>query len=109
MLYKIMTRWFTRKGFFRNSDEIDQLIQAINEQSADQKQTLETFDKAMNNFATQRSLEACLEALNASMQIANIRGKLVEYYINYARLLEKEEIRLSRIQDKDSQTSTDQP
>ena len=87
MLYQIMTRWFDTKDFSRNSNEIDQLIQTINEQSAEQ-----------------RSLETCLEALNTSMQIANIRGKLVECYMYYARLLEKEVIRLSKIKDlKDSQ------
>ena len=32
----------------------------------------------MNEFATERSLETCLEALNTSMQIASIRAKLVE-------------------------------
>ena len=38
------------------------------------------------------------------MQIANIRGKLVECYVYYARLLEKEVIRLSNIKEmKDSQ------
>jgi hypothetical protein len=46
--------------------------------------------KAMNNFASERSLESCLEALNASMQIANIRGKLVECFEHYTRLLERE-------------------
>lgn len=104
MLYQIMTRWFNSKDFSRNSDEIDQLIQTINEQSAEQRQIVDSFNKAMNNFAEQRSLESCLEALNTSMQIANIRGKLVECYVYYARLLEKEVIRLSKIKDmKDSQ------
>ena len=36
-----MTRWFTIKGFFRNSDEIDQLVQDINE-NADRR-TLDAF------------------------------------------------------------------
>lgn len=62
------------------------------------------FSRAMNNFATDRSLETCLEALNASMQIANIRTKLVESYEYYARLLESELTRLNRLQNKDKQT-----
>jgi hypothetical protein len=49
----------------------------------------------MNNFASERSLETCLEALNASMQVANIRGKLVECYEYYGRLLEREIVRLN--------------
>jgi methyl-accepting chemotaxis protein len=99
MPYRMMARRFNIKDFSNNSDEVDQLIQTINEQSAEQRRILEVFNRAMNDFATQRSLETCLEALNASMQIANIRGKLVECYEYYARLLEKEVIRLSRIQD----------
>ena len=55
-----------------------------------------TFNKAMNNFASERTLESCLEALNASMQIANIRGKLVECYEYYSKLLEREVVRLNR-------------
>ena len=77
-----MTRWFNTKDFSRNSNEIDQLIQTINEQSAEQRQIVDSFNKAMNN----------------------IRGKLVECYVYYARLLEKEVIRLSNIKEmKDSQ------
>ncbi|MCD6037390.1 MAG: hypothetical protein K0S67_1278 [Nitrososphaeraceae archaeon] len=73
-----MTRWFNTKDFSRNSNEIDQLIQTINEQSAEQRQIVDSFK--------------------------NIRGKLVECYVYYARLLEKEVIRLSKIKDmKDSQ------
>ena len=57
MLYQIMTRWFNTKDFSRNSNEIDQLIQTINEQSAEQRRIVDSFNKAMNNFAEQRSLE----------------------------------------------------
>jgi hypothetical protein len=50
----------------------------------------------MNDFATDRSLETCLDALNLAMQLANIRAKLAESYEFYARLLEKEITRLNR-------------
>ena len=50
----------------------------------------------MNDFATDRSLETCLDALNLAMQLANIRGKLAESYEFYARLLEKEITKLNR-------------
>ena len=82
------------------SDEIDQLTQAINEYSSEERKAIADFRKAMNDFATDRSVETCLESLNASMQIANIRAKLVESYEYYARLLEREITRLNR-QTKD--------
>ena len=82
------------------SDEIDQLTQAINEYSSEERKALADFRKAMNDFATDRSVETCLESLNASMQIANIRAKLVESYEYYARLLERQITKLNR-QTKD--------
>ena len=54
--------------------------------------------KAMNDFATERSLETCLDALNLSMQLANIRGKLAESYEYYARMLEQEITKLRKSQ-----------
>lgn len=88
-----MTR-FKDKNFISLS--VDELANTINEQSSEERKMLNTFSKAMNDFASERSLESCLEALNASMQIANIRGKLVECYEHYARLLERDIIRLNR-------------
>jgi hypothetical protein len=95
-----MVDWFKGRGFFGGSDEIDQLTQAINEASDEQRKLLGIFNKAMNNFATERSLESCLDALNASIQIATIRGKLVESYEYYARLLEREIMRLGKAGDR---------
>jgi hypothetical protein len=95
-----MASWFRPRGFPSISDEIDQLTRTINEQSSEQRKVMDTFNRAMNNFATERSIETCLEALNASMQIANIRAKLVESYKYYARLLEMEVIKLNRLKDK---------
>ena len=89
-----MSSWFKDKNSF--SGEIDELANTINEQSSEERKMISTFSKAMNNFASERSLESCLEALNASMQIANIRGKLVECFEHYARLLEREVVRLNR-------------
>ena len=87
--------WF-KKSFSYTVDEIDQLTQTINEQGSEQRKAMNAFSKAMNSFATERSLETCLEALNTSIQIANIRGKLVESYEYYARLLEKEITRINK-------------
>lgn len=90
-----MVDWLKGKGF-GGSDEIDQLTKTINEQSDEQRRIIAQFNKAMNEFAAERSLETCLDALNLSMQLANIRGKLAESYEYYARLLEREITRLSR-------------
>ena len=91
-----MTSWFKDKNSISFSGEIDELANTISEQSSEERKMVSTFSKAMNNFASERSLESCLEALNTSMQIANIRGKLVECYEHYARLLERDVIRLNR-------------
>jgi hypothetical protein len=96
-----MTR-FKDKNFVSLS--VDELANTINEQSSEERNMLNTFSKAMNNFASERSLESCLEALNASMQITNIRGKLVECYEHYARLLEREVVRLSRKNENPAKT-----
>jgi hypothetical protein len=90
-----MVDWFKNAGL-GSGDEIDQLTKTINEQSDEQRKVLSQFNKAMNAFATERSLETCLEALNLSMQLANIRAKLAESYEFYARMLEREITRLRR-------------
>lgn len=89
-----MVDWFKNGG--GSDDEIDQLTKTINEHSDDQRKIMSQFNKAMNDFASERSLEACLDALNLSMQLANVRGKLAESYEYYARMLEREITRLNR-------------
>ncbi len=84
------------RGGGNSSTDIDQLANSINDQSDEQRKLTAQFNKAMNSFATDRSLETCLDALNLAMQLANIRGKLAESYEYYARLLEKEITRLGR-------------
>lgn len=91
-----MVDWFKNVGFGSSGDEIDQLTKTINEHSDEQRKIMSQFNKAMNDFAAERSLETCLDALNLSMQLANIRGKLAESYEHYARMLEREITRLSR-------------
>ena len=89
-----MPDWLKGKG--SSGDEIDQLNNTINDHSAEQRKILNQFNAAMNAFATDRSLETCLDALNLAMQLANIRGKLAESYEFYARMLEREITRLGR-------------
>jgi hypothetical protein len=86
-----------------DSDEIDELNQTINEQSDEQRKIAARFGKAMNDFATERSLETCLDALNLSIQLANIRAKVSSSWEHYARLLEGEVVRLSRQAEKKQQ------
>lgn len=89
-----MPDWLKGRG--APNDEIDQLTNTINDQGAEQRKVMDQFNRAMNDFATDRSLETCMDALNLAMQLANIRGKLAESYEFYARLLEKEITKLSR-------------
>jgi hypothetical protein len=90
-----MADWLKGKGF-AGSNDIEQLTKTINEHSDEQRKIIVQFNKAMNEFATERSLETCLDALNLSMQLANVRGKLAESYEYYARLLEREITSLRR-------------
>lgn len=90
-----MVDWFKNTGL-GSGDEIDQLAKTINEHSDEQRKIMSQFNKAMNDFAAERSLETCLDALNLSMQLANVRGKLAESYEYYARTLEREITRLRR-------------
>jgi hypothetical protein len=87
-----MAGWFRRGG----SDDVDDLEKAINELGDEQRKLVARFEKAMNGFATDRSLETCLDALNISIQLANTRGKLSEAWEHYARIMEGEVARLSR-------------
>lgn len=106
-----MASWIKDKGknLLGNVDEIEVLTQVINELSGEQRKAIEIFNRAMNDFATERSVESCLDALNASMQIANIRGKLVESYEYYARMLEQEVTALMRNREKTSGSSKQGP
>lgn len=87
---------FKGRGFSSKSDEVDELTKTINEQSDEQRKIVTQFNAAMNLFATERSLETCLEALNAAIQLANVRSKISDSYEYYARLLEREVIRLTK-------------
>lgn len=84
-------------GLFGGKEgDIDELTKMINEQSDEQRKLVARFGKAMSEFATDRSLETCLDALNLSIQLANVRAKLAQSYEHYARMLEGEVTRLSR-------------
>lgn len=84
-----------------DSKSVEDIEKLINENSSEHQQLLESFKESMNIFATERSLDTCLQSLNISIQLASIRSTLMELYKSYCRILEKEVIRLRKItQDK---------
>ncbi len=92
----MMRDLFKGRSFSSKSDEVDELTKTINEQSDEQRKIVSQFDRAMNAFATERSLETCLEALNLAIQLSNVRNKIAESYEYYARMLEREVVRLTK-------------
>lgn len=78
------------------SADVEELTNLINDQSSEQKNLIIQFKSAMNRFASERSLDSCLEALNVCMQLTNTRRRLLESYQRYSRLLENEITRISK-------------
>ena len=78
------------------SVDVEELTNLINDQSSEQKNLIIQFKSAMNRFASERSLDSCLEALNVCMQLTNTRRRLLESYQRYSRLLENEITRISK-------------
>jgi hypothetical protein len=78
------------------SPDIQELANLINDQSSEQKKLVIQFKSAMNRFASERSLESCLDALNVCMQLTNTRRRLLESYQQYSRFLESEITRISK-------------
>ena len=80
-----------------SSNDIEVLTKEIDENSIEHRRIMKIFDKAMNDFASDRSLDTCLEALNASIQMANLRHKLLQSYKHYSKILEIQLTRLQRL------------
>ena len=78
------------------SPDIQELANLINDQSSEQKKLVIQFKSAMNRFASERSLDSCLDALNVCMQLTNTRRRLLESYQQYSRLLESEFTSISK-------------
>ncbi|MDN5846351.1 MAG: hypothetical protein L0H53_08775 [Candidatus Nitrosocosmicus sp.] len=72
------------------NENIESIIKSIEEISDEQRDIVKKFKIDMELFASERSLESCLQTLNQSMQLANIREQLVETYKQYCQLLEHE-------------------
>jgi hypothetical protein len=80
-----------------SSDDIDALSKAIDEDTAEHEKIMRDFEIAMREFASDRSLETCLGALNVSIQMSNLRYKLFQSYMHYSRLLEREITKFGRL------------
>jgi hypothetical protein len=79
------------------SDDIDALSKAIDEDTDEHEKIMRDFEIAMREFASDRSLETCLGALNVSIQMSNLRYKLFQSYMHYSRLLEREITKLGSL------------
>jgi hypothetical protein len=78
------------------SPDVQELANLINDQSSEQRKLVIQFKSAMDRFASERSLESCLDALNVCMQLTNTRRHLLESYQRYSKLLEREITRISK-------------
>ena len=87
---------FDRVEVSKISADVEELANFINDQSSEQKKLIIQFRSAMNRFASERSLDFCLEALYVCMQLTNTRQRLLESYQRYSRLLEDEITRINR-------------
>ena len=79
-----------------DSKSVDDLEKMINENSSEHQLLLKSFKESMNLFATERSMDTCLQSLNISIQLASTRSTLMELYKSYCHILEKEVIRLRK-------------
>ena len=88
-----------------DSKSVEDIEKLINENSSEHQLLLESFKESMNLFATERSMDTCLQSLNISIQLASIRSTLMELYKSYSRILENEVSRLRKI----CQDNTNEP
>jgi hypothetical protein len=87
---------FGRNGVPDISADVEELANFINDQSSEQKKLIIQFKSALNRFASERSLDSCIEALNVCIQLTNTRRLLQESYQRYSRLLENEITRINK-------------
>ncbi|HEX7275193.1 MAG TPA: hypothetical protein VF248_06235 [Nitrososphaeraceae archaeon] len=86
----------------KDSKSVDDIEKLINENSSEHQQLLASFKESMNSFATDRSMDTCLQALNISIQLASVRSTLTELYKSYCHILEKEVVRLRKLTQESS-------
>jgi len=83
-----------------NSALNNDIVNSINEQKIEQKKLVELFKIKMNTFATDRSIESCLDVLNTAIQLSNVRGKLAKSFEYYSKDLEMQVIKLNKLIEK---------
>lgn len=93
-----MVNWSNIKNF--NPPPNEDLVNFIHEQKLEQTRIMEQFNEKMKIFATERSFESCLDILNITIQLSNIRANLVKSFEQYTKNLEDEMIKIYRILDK---------
>jgi hypothetical protein len=96
-----MINWSNIKNFNRPDNE--DLVNFIHEQKLEQKRIMEIFNifnEKMKVFATERSFESCLDILNITIQLSNIRANLIRSFEQYTKNLEDEMIKINRNLDK---------
>lgn len=94
---------FKLHNFPKNdSKNVEDLERIINENSSEHELLLESFKESMKLFATERSMDTCLQSLNISIQLASIRSTLMELYKTYSHILEGEVVRLRKICNDDN-------
>jgi hypothetical protein len=86
---------FGRDGTSDMSADVEELANLINDQSSEQKDLIIQFESALNRFASDRSLDSCVEALSICIQLTNTRRRLLESYQRYSTLLENEILRIN--------------
>jgi hypothetical protein len=94
-----MVNWSNIRNV-KNFDDNKDLVNTINEQKIEQKKLIDQFNSKMNVFATERSIESCLDALNITIQLSNVRGELIKCYEYYSKELESKIVQLNRIIEK---------
>jgi hypothetical protein len=87
----------------KDSKSVEDIEKLINENSSEHQQLLDSFKKSMDSFATERSMDTCLQALSVSIQLASVRSTLTELYKSYCRILEREVTRLRKITQENTQ------
>ncbi len=70
--------------------DLENFQKELSEQNLEHRLLVNKFSEAMNKFASERSFESCLDALNISIQLANIRGNLCKSFEYYSKYLENE-------------------
>ena len=93
-----MINWSNIKNI--KSPDNEDLVNFIHEQKLEQKRIIEIFNEKMKVFATERSFESCLDILNITIQLSNIRANLIRSFEQYTKNLEDEMIKINRSLDK---------